>query len=67
MKNINNILMKAKLKYYKKYKKREQEQDLDLNNQSFHLYYRPAFKTNIYHKLNVSYSIRYVIIKTCFS
>ena len=34
-----------------------------LINQSFHLCDRPAFKMNIYHKLNVSYIIRYVIIK----
>jgi len=36
---------------------------LQLINQSFHLYDRPAFKMNIYHKLKVSYTIRYVIIK----
>ena len=50
MKSINKILMKAKLKNYKKYKEREQEQVLDLNNQapkcmanaSFH---RPKFRT----------------------
>jgi len=34
-----------------------------LINQSFDLCDRPAFKMNIYHKLNVSYSIRLVIIK----
>jgi hypothetical protein len=34
-----------------------------LNNQSFDLCDRPAFKMNIYHKLNVSYIIRFVIIK----
>ena len=34
-----------------------------LINQSFHLCDRPAFKMNIYHKLKVSYIIRYVIIK----
>jgi hypothetical protein len=34
-----------------------------LNNQSFNLCDRPAFKMNIYHKLNVSYIIRFVIIK----
>jgi hypothetical protein len=34
-----------------------------LINQSFDLYDRPAFKMNIYHKLEVSYIIRYVIIK----
>ena len=36
---------------------------LELIHQSFHLYDRPAFKMNIYHKLKVSYIIRYVIIK----
>ena len=36
---------------------------LKLINQSFHLCDRPAFKMNIYHKLKVSYIIRYVIIK----
>jgi hypothetical protein len=48
MKGINKILMKAKLKHYKK--KREQEHDLDLKtkiskcmaNASF---YRPKFRT----------------------
>ena len=34
-----------------------------LINQSFDLCDRPAFKMNIYHKLNVSYIIRHVIIK----
>ena len=34
-----------------------------LINQSFDLCDRPAFKMNIYHKLKVSYSIRFVIIK----
>ena len=34
-----------------------------LINQSFYLCDRPAFKINIYHKLNVSYIIRLVIIK----
>jgi hypothetical protein len=34
-----------------------------LINQSFDLYGRPIFKMNIYHKLNVSYIIRHVIIK----
>ena len=29
----------------------------------FYLYDRPVFKMNIYHKLKVSYIIRYVIIK----
>jgi hypothetical protein len=36
---------------------------LQLINQFFHLCDRPAFKMNTYHKLKVSYSIRYVIIK----
>ena len=36
---------------------------LELIKQSFHLCDRPAFKMNIYHKLKVSYIIRYVIIK----
>ena len=36
---------------------------LQLINQFFHLCDRPAFKLNIYHKLKVSYIIRYVIIK----
>jgi hypothetical protein len=34
-----------------------------LINQSFDLCDRPTFKMNIYHKLNVSYIIRFVIIK----
>ena len=34
-----------------------------LINQFFDLCDRPAFKMNIYHKLNVSYIIRHVIIK----
>jgi hypothetical protein len=34
-----------------------------LVNQSFDLCDRPAFKMNIYYKLNVSYIIRLVIIK----
>ena len=34
-----------------------------LINQSLDLYDRPAFKMNIYHKLKISYIIRYVIIK----
>jgi hypothetical protein len=34
-----------------------------LINQSFDLCDRPAFKMNIYHKLNGSYIIRHVIIK----
>ena len=36
---------------------------LKLINQSFYLCDRPEFKMNIYHKLKVSYIIRYVIIK----
>jgi hypothetical protein len=36
---------------------------LQLINQFFYLCNRPAFKMNIYHKLKVSYIIRYVIIK----
>ena len=36
---------------------------LQLINKFFHLCDRPAFKMNIYHKLKVSYIIRYVIIK----
>ena len=39
---------------------------LQLINQFFHLYDRPAFKMNIYHKLKLSYIIRYVIIKHAF-
>jgi len=34
-----------------------------LINQSLDLCDMPAFKMNIYHKLNVSYSIRLIIIK----
>jgi len=34
---------------------------LKLINQSFHLCDRPAFKMNIYHKLKVSYIIRYML------
>jgi len=34
-----------------------------LINQSLDLCDRPAFKMNIYHKLNVYYSIRLIIIK----
>ena len=33
MKSINKILMKAKLKHYKKYKERNKEHDLYMNNQ----------------------------------
>ena len=36
---------------------------LKLINQFFYLCDKPAFKMNIYHKLKVSYIIRYVIIK----
>ena len=49
MKSINKILMKAKFKNYnKKYKEREQEQVLDLNNQDPKCmenasFYRPKF------------------------
>ena len=50
MKSINKILMKAKLKNYKKNIKREQEQVLDLNNQTLKCmenasFYRPKFRT----------------------
>ena len=50
MKSINKKLMKAKLKNYKKYKEREQEQVLDLNNQTPKCmenasFYRPKFGT----------------------
>ena len=51
MKSINKKLMKAKLKNYKKkYKEREQEQVLDLNNQASKCmantsFYRPKFET----------------------
>ena len=38
MKSINKILMKAKLKNYKKYKEREQEQVLDLNNEADYMH-----------------------------
>ena len=34
MKSINKKLMKAKLKNYKKYKDRNKEHELDLNNQA---------------------------------
>jgi len=34
-----------------------------LINQSFDLCDRPVFKMNIYHKLKVSYIIKFVIIK----
>ena len=64
MKSINKKLMKDKLKNYKKYKERNKEHELDLNNQapkymanasfyyqSFDLCDRPAFKMNIYHTL----------------
>ena len=36
---------------------------LQLINQFFHLCDRPTFKMDIFHKLKVSYIIRYVIIK----
>ena len=39
---------------------------VELINQSFDLYDRPAFKMNIYHKLKVSYIIKLVIIKHVF-
>ena len=50
MKSINKILMEAKHKNYKKYKEREQEQVLDLNNQASKcmanaFFYRPKFGT----------------------
>jgi hypothetical protein len=53
MKNINIILMKAKLKHYKnimREREREQDQDLDLNHQALKCmanasFYRPKFKT----------------------
>ena len=49
MKSINKILMKAKLKNYKKYKERDKRQVLDLNNQVTKYmanasFYRPKFK-----------------------
>ena len=49
MKNINKILMKAKLKHYKNIK-REQEHDLDLKTQmpkcmTHTSFYRPKFRT----------------------
>ena len=34
MKSINNKLMKAKLKNYKKYKERNKEHELDMKNQA---------------------------------
>ena len=34
MKSINKKLMKAKLKNYKKYKEKNKEHELDLNNQA---------------------------------
>jgi len=34
-----------------------------LINQSFHLCDRLAFKTNIYHKLKVSYIIKHALVK----
>ena len=50
MKSINKILMKAKLKNYKKkYKERNKEHELDLNNQAIKYmanasFYRPKFR-----------------------
>ena len=43
MKGINKILMKAKLKNYKKYKERQQEQVLDMNNQTSNSWQMPPF------------------------
>ena len=48
MKSINKKLMKAKLKNYKKYKERNKEHELDLNNQALKYmanasFYRPKF------------------------
>ena len=50
LKSKNKILMKIKLKNYKKYKEREQEQVLDLNNQVAKCmanasFYRPKLET----------------------
>ena len=51
MKSINKILMKAKLKnYIKKYKERNKEHELDLNNQATKYmanasFYRLKFET----------------------
>ena len=49
MKSINKKLMKAKLKNYKKYKERNKEHELDLNNQAPKYmanasFYRPKFE-----------------------
>ena len=49
MKSINKKLMKAKLKNYKKYKERNKEHELDLNNQANQMhgnasFYRPKFR-----------------------
>ena len=49
MKSINKKLMKAKLKNYKKYKERNKEHELDLNNQVIKYmanasFYRPKFR-----------------------
>ena len=49
MKSINKKLMKAKLKNYKKYKERNKEHELDMNNQATKYmanasFYRPKFE-----------------------
>ena len=49
MKSINKKLMKEKLKNYKKYKERNKEHELDLNNQTPKYmanasFYRPKFE-----------------------
>ena len=43
MKSINKKLMKAKLKNYKKYKERNKEHELDLNNQALNTWQMPPF------------------------
>ena len=48
MKSINKILMKAKLKNYKKDKERNKEHELDVNNQAIKymanaFFYSPKF------------------------
>ena len=54
MKSINKILMKAKLKNYKKkYKEREQEQVLDLNNQA-----SKCMANTSFYSTGVGYTIR---------
>jgi len=50
MKSISKILMKAKLKHYKKNKERKQEHDLDLNTKMPKymvnaFFYRSKFRT----------------------